>query len=132
MQCKFVLQTILLVITSFYTAGAQVRVKSDTGVASYYANRFHGRKTASGELFHKDSLTAAHKSLPFGTIVKVTLLGTDKHVFVRINDRGMPGLKRVIDLSPAAARELGIISKGLGRVVVQYYILSEQAPDYPE
>jgi rare lipoprotein A len=111
---------------------AQVKLHADTGTASYYATRFHGRKTASGELFHKDSLTAAHKYLPFGTIVKVTLLGSDKFVYVRINDRGMTGLKRIIDLSPAAAQKLGLIQKGVGRVVIEYTTLREEAPDYPE
>ncbi len=66
-----------------------------------------------------DSLTAAHKSLPFGTYVKVTNLSNDKSVIVKINDRGMKGMKRIIDLSPAAAKELGMIKKGLQKVRVE-------------
>lgn len=89
------------------------------GIASFYAKRFHGRPTASGEIFHIDSLTAAHKTLPFGTRVRVTNLSNNKEVIVRINDRGMNDLKRIIDLSPAAAREISIINKGLQRVRIE-------------
>lgn len=89
------------------------------GVASYYAKKFHGRKTANGDMFHVDSLTAAHKTLPFGTMVRVTNLKNQKSVIVRINDRGMAGKKRVIDLSPAAAREIGMIKSGLQKVRVE-------------
>jgi rare lipoprotein A len=89
------------------------------GTASYYAKKFHGRKTANGDVFHIDSLTAAHKTLPFGTLVRVTNLKNQKSVIVRINDRGMAGKKRVIDLSPAAAREIGMIHSGLQKVRVE-------------
>jgi rare lipoprotein A len=89
------------------------------GVASYYAKKFHGRKTANGDMFHVDSLTAAHKTLPFGTMVRVTNLKNQKSVIVRINDRGMAGKKRVIDLSPAAAKEIGMIKSGLQKVRVE-------------
>lgn len=97
---------------------AQDSLYVKTGLASFYADRFHGRVTANGDIFHRDSLTAAHKTLPFGTIVRVTNLSNDKQVIVRINDRGMNGYKRIIDLSPAAARELGMIKKGLQMVRV--------------
>ena len=93
--------------------------KRDTGVASYYAKKFEGRKTASGEIFHHDSLTAAHKTLPFGSYVRVTNLKTKKSVVVKINDRGMHGHKRIIDLSEAAASKIGMIGSGLVRVEVQ-------------
>ena len=89
------------------------------GVASYYAKKFHGRKTANGDMFHVDSLTAAHKTLPFGTMVRVTNLKNQKSVIVRINDRGMAGKKRVIDLSPAAAEEIEMIKSGLQKVRVE-------------
>ena len=89
------------------------------GVASFYAKRFHGRPTASGEIFHVDSLTAAHKTLPFGTLVKVINLSNNNEVIVKINDRGMKGLKRIIDLSPAAARELDMVNKGLQKVRIE-------------
>jgi rare lipoprotein A len=101
-------------------ANAQVKkAKLDTGIASFYADKFHGRKTASGEIFHQDSLTAAHKSLPFGTLVKVTNLRNNQSVIVKVNDRGMKGTNRVIDLSKAAARELNMLGPGLVKVKVE-------------
>jgi rare lipoprotein A len=89
------------------------------GVASYYADRFQGRKTASGVRYEKAALTAAHKTLPLGTKVRVTNLKTGDSVDVEINDRG-PHIKgRVVDLSKAAARELGMMSVGLVKVQVE-------------
>ena len=86
------------------------------GEASYYGARFHGRRTASGEVFDMYALTAAHPSLPFGTIVRVTHLGNGRQVTVRINDRGPFVGGRVIDLSYAAAQEIGMISSGIAQV----------------
>lgn len=88
------------------------------GLASWYGERFHGRRTASGEVFDMNELTAAHKTLPFGTLVRVRHIGTGKEVTVRINDRGphVPG--RIIDLSRAAASTLGIVQGGVGRVAL--------------
>jgi rare lipoprotein A len=91
---------------------------SETGVASYYADAFHGRNTASGERFDMNALTAAHPSLPFGTRVRVTHVESGRSVVVRINDRGPFKRGRVIDLSYAAARELGMVREGLARVRV--------------
>jgi len=85
-----------------------------SGVASWYGPGFHGRKTASGEIFNQDALTAAHKHLPFGTKVKVVDQKTGRSVVVRINDRGPYAHGRVIDLSKASASALGI--DGLARV----------------
>lgn len=86
------------------------------GIASWYGPGFHGKRTANGEIYDMYALTAAHKTLPFHTIVKVVDLETGRWVVVRINDRGpfVPG--RIIDLSYAAAKELGIVEKGLARV----------------
>jgi len=89
------------------------------GKASYYADRFQGRKTASGELFHSDSLTAAHKVLPFGTWVKVTDDKKSTSVNVRINDRGPFVEGRIIDLSKKAMMELDGIDKGVIDVKVE-------------
>jgi len=87
------------------------------GLASYYASRFHGRQTASGEIYDENALTAAHRTLRFGTRVRVTNLKNGKSVVVRINDRGPYGdRRRVIDLSLAAARELEMVEDGLVRV----------------
>jgi rare lipoprotein A len=110
---------LIVVFIAFSGQAQKVVLKTDTGVASYYAVKFHGRKTASGEIFHKDSLTAAHKTLPFGTRVRVTNLKNNKSVIVKVNDRGMQGKKRIIDLSPAAAKELNMIGSGLIKVKVE-------------
>jgi len=117
-KLNFSLLLFAFFVASFANA-QRTEVKTDTGVASYYALKFHGRKTASGELFHKDSLTAAHKTLPFGTMVRVTNLKNKKSVIVKINDRGMKGKKRIIDLSIAAAKELNMIGSGLIKVKVE-------------
>lgn len=86
------------------------------GRASWYGAQFAGRPTASGEKFNPKELTAAHRTLPFGSRVRVTHAGTGKSVVVRINDRGPFHGDRVIDLSQAAAEEIGIRAAGSGRV----------------
>jgi rare lipoprotein A len=93
-------------------------------VASYYHSKFHGRPTASGEAYNEEELTAAHRTLPFGTRVRVKALDSDRCVVVRINDRGPFTPGRVIDLSRRAARELGFLVKGT--VKVQMEILSSE------
>ncbi|MFD2514120.1 septal ring lytic transglycosylase RlpA family protein [Pontibacter locisalis] len=90
-----------------------------TGEASWYGSRYHGRKTSSGEPFNKNDMTAAHKTLPFGTKVKVTNLDNDESVIVRINDRGPFVGDRIIDVSEAAARKLQFRGKGIGNVKVE-------------
>ena len=92
-----------------------------TGKASYYAKHFTGRRTASGERLHHDSLTCAHRTYPFGTLLKVTNPANGKHVIVRVTDRGPYVKGRIIDLSVRAARELGIISQGIAPVTVERY-----------
>ncbi|SDP57802.1 rare lipoprotein A [Rhodoferax sp. OV413] len=90
------------------------------GKASWYGKRFHGRRTASGEVFKMSELTAAHRTLPLLSYAKVTLLSNGKSVIVRINDRGPHILThRIIDLSQAAAAELGLLSMGTGDVLVE-------------
>ncbi len=88
----------------------------ELGIASWYGGKFHGRLTASGEIFDTNDFTAAHKSLPFGTIVRVTNLDNGKSVVVRINDRGPFVKGRVIDLSRAAAKAIGMLGSGIARV----------------
>jgi peptidoglycan lytic transglycosylase len=85
------------------------------GVASWYGPGYHGKKTSSGEVFDQDELTAAHMTFAFGTRVRVTMLSNGRSVVVRINDR-FPNAKRVIDLSRGAARQIGLIGPGTGRV----------------
>jgi len=86
------------------------------GTASYYAARFDGRRTASGERFDNGAMTAAHRTLPFGTLVRVTNLANGRSVIVRINDRGPFSAGRMIDVSRAAASELGLVARGHGMV----------------
>jgi rare lipoprotein A len=93
---------------------------SQTGKASYYSNKFNGRKTASGEKFRNSKLTAAHKTLPFGTKVKVTNLDNRKSVKVKINDRGPFVAGRIIDLSKKAARRIDMLDRGVGNVKIEY------------
>jgi rare lipoprotein A len=88
------------------------------GTASYYSNKFEGRRTASGEIFRQDSLTGAHNTLPFGTKVKVTNLKNDSVIVVRINDR-MGNRSRVIDLSLKAAQKLNFVKQGLTQVSIE-------------
>ena len=85
----------------------------ETGKASYYGARHHGKKTASGERFDQHALTAAHRSLPFGTRVRVTNLSNERSVVVRINDRGPFVRGRIIDVSRAAAERLGMLRAGV-------------------
>lgn len=90
-----------------------------TGIASYYGGKFHGRRTASGERFDMHAMTAAHPALPFGTQVQVRRPKTGRSVTVRINDRG-PFIKgRIIDLSYAAAKQLGMLADGVARVHIR-------------
>ena len=86
------------------------------GVASWYGKKFHRKKTSSGEIYNMYDKTAAHKTLPFGTYVKVENLSNSKEVIVRINDRGPFVKQRIIDLSYGAAREIGLIGPGTARV----------------
>lgn len=88
------------------------------GTASYYANKFNGRKTSSGEKFHNNNLTAAHKTLKLGTYVKVRNLKNDSVVVVKINDRLPKRSKRTIDLSQRAAKQLNFIRAGLAKVEI--------------
>ena len=89
------------------------------GKASYYAHKFHGRPTASGEIYDENQMTAAHKTLDFGTTVRVTNLYNGKKVVVRINDRGPFVEGRIIDLSYKAAGELDMIAAGVVKVRVE-------------
>ena len=98
--------------------------KISTGVVSWYGDKFHGRKTASGERYDKHELTAAHKSLPFGTKVKVTNIRNGKSVVVEINDRGPYAKSRVLDLSQAAFSEIGHTNTGV--MQVEYEILKSE------
>lgn len=90
-----------------------------TGVASYYAKRFNGRRTSSGEIFNHQKLTCAHKTLPFGTVLVLTNLRNNKKVTVKVNDRLPQKSKRTVDLTLKAAKELDFITKGLTKVKIE-------------
>lgn len=93
--------------------------KTQRGLASWYGAQFHGRRTASGEGFDMNALTAAHPKLPLGSYARVTLLSSGKSVVVHITDRGPYKTHRIIDLSRAAAARLGLLRRGVGKVAVQ-------------
>lgn len=101
------------------TLAAPAGAKQMRGIASWYGPGFHGRQTANGERFNQNDLTAAHRSLPFGTRVKVTNMNNGRSVVVRINDRGPFSGGRVIDLSSAAASAIGLKGSGVGPVNIQ-------------
>ncbi len=112
--------------------------QTSRGKASYYSKRATGARAASGARIHHDSLTCAHRSYPFGTLLKVTNLSNGKEVIVKVNDRGPYGRGRIIDLSYGAARELGMLAQGVAMVevervesVVPPYRLNEPERGYP-
>jgi rare lipoprotein A len=91
----------------------------EEGFASYYSDAFEGKETASGEIFTQTGLTAAHRWLPFGTIVKVTNLENGKSILVKINDRGPFVPNRIIDLSKMASQKLGFYNKSIAKVRIE-------------
>lgn len=97
----------------------QTPTVSQTGIASWYGPRFHGKRTANGEVYNQYALTAAHETLPFGSRAIVTNLNTGQSIEVRINDRGPLSRGRVIDLSQAAARLVGVVGPGVAPVKIE-------------
>ena len=117
-----ILTAVIVAILISLPMSASARVKhghTQKGVASYYHDSLHGRKTASGEVYNKRILSAAHKSLPLGTKVRVTKVSNGKSIVVRVNDRGPFVKGRIIELSRRAARKLGIINSGVAKVEVE-------------
>jgi rare lipoprotein A len=110
---------LLFLGTVLLAQGQRDSAQVETGIASYYAKKFEGRKCSSGDVFRNDSLTAAHKTLKFGTYVKVTNLKNDSVVVVRINDRLPKTSRRKIDLTRAAAKKLNFIAQGLTKVNIE-------------
>ena len=106
----------LFTLHSSFTISAQQPQK---GKASYYSKRATGSRTSSGERLHHDSLTCAHRTHPFGTMLKVTNVQNGRSVIVRVTDRGPYGRGRIIDLSWGAAKELGILTQGVAMVTVE-------------
>lgn len=101
------------------TASAKSLSGKQVGTASFYSDRFHGRRTANGERYDKNELTADHPNLPFGTVLRVLNLHNHRSVEVRVNDRSHLPRGRILDLSKRAARELGIVSRGIARVAIE-------------
>jgi rare lipoprotein A len=115
----FFFSTSVIVAHNDSLSSDEERLKIQEGTASYYGKRFHNRKTANGEIFNMTELTAAHKHLPFGTMLKVTNLKNGREVWVRINDRLPQSSKRVIDLSRGAAEELEMVRDGITQVRIE-------------
>jgi rare lipoprotein A len=117
---KFKLIALFILLFSPHLLAAQgFSLFIQEGTASYYAPKFQGKRTASGEVYLKDSLTAAHKLLPFGTTLRVTNQKNGKTVVVKVNDRLPASSKRVIDLSYLAAKEVDMIREGLVQVKIE-------------
>jgi rare lipoprotein A len=109
---KFICLVFCVFISCQWSAQTDSTI-NQKGIASYYAKKFEGRRCSSGEVFRQDSLTAAHKYLPYGTYVKVTNTKNDSVVVVRINDRLPKNSKRCIDLTIRAAKQLNFLVQGL-------------------
>jgi rare lipoprotein A len=114
---KTLLFTAVILLFVLFSCAPKI---TQQGKASYYAQKFNGRKTASGEVFRNRKRTAAHKTLPFGTRVTVTNMRNGRSVKVRINDRGPFVAGRVIDLSRRAARKIGMLRDGVTEVELKY------------
>ena len=109
-----IMRKFICMLAIFVMAGMNVNAQRVVdGQATYYGSRSHGRKTASGETFNKNEMVCAHRTLPFGTRVRVTNKKNGRSVVVRVIDRGPFGKGKVIDLSPAAARQLDMIKAGV-------------------
>lgn len=119
-QKNILLPILILVSSLFLSFDEPVLTESrEVGQASYYADHFHGRKTSSGEYFNQNLLTAAHKTLKFGTIVKVTNLSNDSIVYLKINDRLGKSSHRAIDVTTSAAKKLNFLRKGIAKVTIE-------------
>jgi rare lipoprotein A len=111
---------LLIAATLLLSVSSCARKITETGKASFYADKFQGRMTASGEKFKQEKLTAAHRTLPFGTKVKVVNLANGRSVKVTINDRGPFAPGRIIDVSKKAARKLGMVDAGVASIEIKY------------
>ena len=117
---------VAMLVSVFVAAGCSGVKRVEKGKACWYGPGYEGRRTASGEVLNGNAFTAAHRKLPFNTIVRVTNLNNGREVKVRINDRGPFKGGRIIDLSEAAARELGMIQEGIVPVRIEVLRLGRQ------
>jgi rare lipoprotein A len=114
------MKNLSLVLSILFLSSISLIAQSEEfGVASFYADAFDGRKTASGEIYDKAKMTAAHKELPFGTMIRVTRLDNNKSVVLRVNDRGPFISGRIVELSKTAAQKVGLIRDGIAEVKVE-------------
>jgi rare lipoprotein A (peptidoglycan hydrolase) len=133
---RAILPLTFLIVLAATPAEAQVRpggrraaMRVERGTASFYAARFHGRRTASGERYNHQAMTVAHRTLPFGTLLRITNERNGRSITVRVNDRGPFIRGRIVDLSGAAARQLGVT--GLAPVTIET-VTGEEAEPEPE
>lgn len=108
-----------LISQQSFSSDKPEKVFQQRGIASYYAHQFHGRKTASGKTYNMHELTCAHRTLPFGTKLKVTDLSTGKDVILKVTDRGPFHGNRILDMSLGAAKALGVVDNGLAKVKIE-------------
>jgi len=124
-RAGFVKALLSISLLSFGTVSlAKVNRQDDgqmeaVGIASFYSDSLNGQPTASGEHYDKDKMTAAHATLPFGTVLRVTNLKNQRTVILRVNSRAHPQNRRLLDVSRRAARELGFVQAGLAKVKIQ-------------
>ena len=115
----YIVKKPIVILVALLGITAAMPALAEEGMASYYADALNGNATASGEPYNKDDMTAAHRTLEFGTLVKVTNLDNGKSVTVRINDRGPHTKARIIDVSGAAAAKLGLLDSGTAKVSLE-------------
>ena len=113
---RYALTCLIIILNSQFSI---LNSQSQVGKASFYSRKATGTRTASGERLHHDSLTCAHRSFPFGTMLRVTHLGNGRQVVVRVNDRGPYVRGRIVDLSRSAAQALGMLGEGVAEVIVE-------------
>ncbi|HOX14323.1 MAG TPA: septal ring lytic transglycosylase RlpA family protein, partial [Spirochaetales bacterium] len=121
----------LLILVLCLPAAPLSAAEAETGEASWYGPGFHGRRTANGEVFDKEAMTAAHRTLPFGTLVRVRNLDNGREAVLRINDRGPFARGRILDVSEAGARALGMVESGTARVLIEVLRSGTAAPGAP-
>lgn len=114
------IRILFFVATLFFFLAIPAWAQTYSGEATYYSNKFHGRRTSSGELYHKDSLTCAHRTLPFGTLLKVRNKKNGREVIVEVTDRGPFRKNTIVDLSQAAALQLDMLHAGVAKVEVSH------------
>jgi rare lipoprotein A len=128
---KALLSGLLLAFVSVVSFAQTLIGYQQKGRASYYATKFQGRRTASGESFNNKELTAAHRTLPFNTLLKITNTANGKEVVVRVNDRGPFSPNRILDISKAAADQLDMVRAGVATVTVEVVGVTAWLPPCP-